>query len=101
MSSSESIEKPTGPCAACKKEGATKRCRGCLDVGVDIFFCNRECQVKHWKTHKILCGKDAALIEIFKNANSKKKVDKALGKFVKESNQIFVFVATVGKRKRM
>ncbi|GFH52357.1 hypothetical protein CTEN210_08833 [Chaetoceros tenuissimus] len=85
MSSSESIVKPTGLCAACQKEGATKRCRGCLDVGMDVFFCNRECQVKLWKTHKILCGNKAA--PIFKNANSKKKVDKALRKFLKESNQ--------------
>lgn len=85
MSSFEFTENPIGPCAACQKEGATKRCRGCLDVGVDFFFCNRDCQVKHWKTHKILCGNVAA--PIFKNANSKKQVDKALRKFLKESNQ--------------
>ena len=49
-------KKPTGPCAACNKEGAVLRCAPCRDAGVDVFFCNRECQVKQWKVHKAVCG---------------------------------------------
>ncbi|GFH44887.1 hypothetical protein CTEN210_01362 [Chaetoceros tenuissimus] len=26
-------------------------------TGVDVFFCNRDCQVKLWKTHRTVCGK--------------------------------------------
>ncbi|GFH52340.1 hypothetical protein CTEN210_08816 [Chaetoceros tenuissimus] len=53
--SSEPTVNPTNICAACQKEGATKRCRGCLDVDIETFYCSRECQVKHWKTHKTVC----------------------------------------------
>ncbi|GFH52352.1 hypothetical protein CTEN210_08827 [Chaetoceros tenuissimus] len=77
MTSSQSTKKPTGSCAACQKEGAAKRCRSCLDVGIDIFFCNRECQVMHWKTHKAFCGKSAIIVfdnKYSKNAE-KEKID--------------------------
>ncbi|GFH48325.1 hypothetical protein CTEN210_04801 [Chaetoceros tenuissimus] len=50
-------KKPIGPCAACNKEGAVLRCVPCRDAGVDVFFCDRECQVKLWKTHKLVCKK--------------------------------------------
>ncbi|GFH61354.1 hypothetical protein CTEN210_17830 [Chaetoceros tenuissimus] len=46
-----------GPCAACNKEGAVLRCAPCRVAGVDVFFCNRECQVKLWKIHKAVCKK--------------------------------------------
>ena len=62
---SKATEKPTGPCAACQKKGAAKRCRGCLDIGVDVFFCHRDCQVKHWKTHKAACGKSAIVVDLY------------------------------------
>ncbi len=48
--------KPSGKCAACHKEAASKRCVPCKNVGVDIFFCNRDCQMKAWKEHKLVCG---------------------------------------------
>ena len=57
--SSEPTVNPTSLCAACQKEGATKRCRSCLDIGIETFYCCRECQVKHWKTHKTVCRSDS------------------------------------------
>ncbi|KAG2373471.1 hypothetical protein C9374_012078 [Naegleria lovaniensis] len=40
-------------CAACGKPNATKRCGGCHGV----VYCSKECQVAHWKTHKVDCKK--------------------------------------------
>ncbi|GFH52346.1 hypothetical protein CTEN210_08822 [Chaetoceros tenuissimus] len=88
MSSVASTENPTGSCVACLKEGATKRCRGCLDIGVDVFFCNRDCQLNHWKTHKAVCGKVSASDDSTpKTASSKEKRAKSLRKAVRETNQ--------------
>ncbi|GFH52353.1 hypothetical protein CTEN210_08829 [Chaetoceros tenuissimus] len=84
---SESAEKPTGPCVACQKEGAVLRCVACRDVGIDIFFCNRECQVKLWKAHKTICGKVSASDSVPKDASSKEKRGKSLRKTLKKSNQ--------------
>ena len=40
-------------CQACGvKNQVMKRCTRCKAV----FYCSRECQVKHWQTHKFLCG---------------------------------------------
>lgn len=39
-------------CAVCKKI-STKKCSKCKLV----FYCGRECQVKHWKYHKEFCLK--------------------------------------------
>ena len=39
-----------GPCASCGKP-ATCFCGGCATVS----YCGRECQRKHWKTHKLIC----------------------------------------------
>ncbi|KAL4477620.1 hypothetical protein ABPG74_002770 [Tetrahymena malaccensis] len=39
-------------CELCKKE-ATKRCSQCKTV----WYCTRECQVAHWKDHKVSCKK--------------------------------------------
>ncbi|GFH52341.1 hypothetical protein CTEN210_08817 [Chaetoceros tenuissimus] len=69
----EGKDKPSGPCAACKKDGASRRCIPCRDVGIEIFFCNRDCQVKLWKTHKAVCGK-AATTDASKNIPSRKEV---------------------------
>ncbi|GFH53815.1 hypothetical protein CTEN210_10291 [Chaetoceros tenuissimus] len=88
MSSSTSTKNPTGPCAACEKEEATKRCRSCLDVGIDIFFCNRDCQLKHWKTHKAVCGNASTSNDFVpKITNIEEKVAKAWRKALKKSNQ--------------
>ena len=67
---------PTGPCAACQKEGALLRCVPCRDVGIDIFFCNRDCQGKLWKTHKAVCGKVSTSDDsVPKDASSKGNED--------------------------
>ena len=39
-------------CEACGKEGAAKRCSGCLES----WYCNDACPRKHWKVgHKHMC----------------------------------------------
>ena len=71
--SSKSTDKPTGPCAACQKEGASRRCIPCRDVGIDVFFCNRDCQSKLWKKHKWVCGVDSSVDEIIEGFSTKKE----------------------------
>ncbi|GFH48029.1 hypothetical protein CTEN210_04505 [Chaetoceros tenuissimus] len=71
MPSTEISENPNdGSCAACNKEGAVLQCAPCRDAGVDVFFCNSDCQVKLWKTHKDVCKKSS-------NGNPKKEVSNA------------------------
>ncbi|GFH61355.1 hypothetical protein CTEN210_17831 [Chaetoceros tenuissimus] len=67
---STTSKKPIGPCAACNKEGAVLRCAPCREAGVDVFFCNRTCQIKLWKTHKAVCKRTC-------NAKSKKEQSSA------------------------
>ena len=70
-STATTTKKPNdGSCAACNKEGAALRCAPCRDAGVDVFFCNRECQVKQWKIHKAVCKKTC-------NSNLKKEQSSA------------------------
>jgi len=38
-------------CAFCQAKDATKRCSRCKSE----WYCKRECQVKHWKDHKVFC----------------------------------------------
>jgi len=38
-------------CDWCGKPGPTKNCSGCMSY----YYCNRECQLNHWKNHKQLC----------------------------------------------
>lgn len=40
-------------CARCNSSGASQRCVRCKSS----YYCNRECQVGHWKVHKKECGK--------------------------------------------
>ena len=40
-----------GNCPVCNKV-AQNKCTGC---NAGIFYCTRECQKKHWKTHKFDC----------------------------------------------
>ncbi|GFH61356.1 hypothetical protein CTEN210_17832 [Chaetoceros tenuissimus] len=70
-----------GPCAACNKEGAVLQCVPCRDAGVNVFFCNRECQVKLWKTHKVVCKKKTC------NGDSKKEQSGASKKDKQEGNK--------------
>ena len=39
-------------CDCCGKPGPTKNCSRCLSY----YYCNRECQLKHWKDHKHHCS---------------------------------------------
>ena len=55
MPTTTTTKKPIGSCAACNKEGAVLRCAPCRVAGVDVFFCNRTCQSKGWKTHGSVC----------------------------------------------
>ncbi|KAK4203154.1 hypothetical protein QBC40DRAFT_346450 [Triangularia verruculosa] len=53
-------------CAACGKEGAANRCSRCL-IKTDehetfrVLYCGKDCQTKHWKSHKTLCKELAQL----------------------------------------
>ena len=40
------------PCAACASPRALQRCGACKLV----VYCSRECQAKHWKSHKDACA---------------------------------------------
>ncbi|GFH57264.1 hypothetical protein CTEN210_13740 [Chaetoceros tenuissimus] len=79
MPSTTNSDKPTAPCAACNKEGAVLRCVPCRDAGVDVFFCNRDCQVKLWKTHKAVCKKTSNG-DLRKEQSSANKENKQEGK---------------------
>eukprot|EP00427_Karlodinium_veneficum_P052610 CAMPEP_0169368362 /NCGR_PEP_ID=MMETSP1017-20121227/34204_1 /TAXON_ID=342587 /ORGANISM="Karlodinium micrum, Strain CCMP2283" /LENGTH=237 /DNA_ID=CAMNT_0009466549 /DNA_START=50 /DNA_END=760 /DNA_ORIENTATION=- len=43
------------PCVMCLKP-ASKQCSGCKS----FWYCDRECQRKHWRIHKMDCGKTAS-----------------------------------------
>ena len=43
-------DEDVGICPVCSKT-AENKCTACKE----IFYCNRECQKKHWKTHKFEC----------------------------------------------
>ena len=46
----EELPEDCGSCPVCGKIAETK-CTGCRQ----IYYCNRECQKKHWKKHKPEC----------------------------------------------
>jgi len=50
MASTEAI------CSFCKKTGAKMKCIPCRDVGLLITYCTKDCQAKHWKSHKKICA---------------------------------------------
>ena len=48
-------------CAKCNKtDGTLLKCGGC---NLGIYYCSKECQKAHWKTHKVDC-KFANLFDI-------------------------------------
>lgn len=63
-STSSTVNSNTTFCSYCNKPEPTNtkfnKCKGCRSVS----YCNRECQIKHWKTrpsgHKKQCKKLAA-----------------------------------------
>ena len=73
--SSSTVTDNTTFCSYCNKPEPTNkkfnRCKRCRSV----FYCNRECQIKHWKTkpngHKKQCKKLKALKALKKNKEEK------------------------------
>jgi TPR repeat protein len=71
---SSTVNSTTTFCSYCNKPEPTNtkfnKCKGCRSVS----YCNRECQIKHWKTkpngHKKQCKKLAAA---FKTSNKRKE----------------------------
>jgi TPR repeat protein len=69
---SSTVNSTTTFCSYCNKPEPTNKkfnkCKGCRSVS----YCNRECQIKHWKTkpngHKKQCKKLAAAFKNKKNA---------------------------------
>jgi hypothetical protein len=56
-------------CACCKKPADT-RCGRCHDV----FYCERECQLKHWGEHKVYCrNKERQRKEVERRLASKER----------------------------
>lgn len=51
------IFKDPARCAKCGREGATKLCSRCRSVS----YCSKDCQRKHWKSHKRTCNTKKAL----------------------------------------
>mmetsp|Transcript_37234 Transcript_37234/g.75086 ORF Transcript_37234/g.75086 Transcript_37234/m.75086 type:complete len:200 (-) Transcript_37234:277-876(-) len=47
------------PCVMCLKP-STKQCSGCRAY----WYCDRECQRKHWRNHKMECGRTKELQEM-------------------------------------
>lgn len=50
----EVISTPIQKCGQCS-EPAEKKCSNCILV----FYCTRDCQVKHWASHKSFCKTNA------------------------------------------
>uniref|UniRef100_A0A7S1SFM5 MYND-type domain-containing protein n=1 Tax=Alexandrium catenella TaxID=2925 RepID=A0A7S1SFM5_ALECA len=50
---------PAPPCVMCLKP-STKQCSGCRAY----WYCDRECQRKHWRNHKLECGRTKELQEM-------------------------------------
>ena len=53
---------PVTPCDYCEAEGAMLRCSQCHC----FYYCNQECQKKHWNTHKADCKALHARFELSK-----------------------------------
>jgi len=50
-SGGDELEKLQSDCVFCGASGARQKCANCLIV----YYCSRECQVAHWKVHKVIC----------------------------------------------
>jgi len=50
MGGSEELPEDSGACPTCGKI-ATIKCTACKNV----YYCNKNCQKKDWKTHRPLC----------------------------------------------
>lgn len=65
MGGIEEIPEDSGPCPPCGKIATTK-CTGCKNV----YYCNRTCQKKDWKTHKPSCKMLPYKVGIIQNISS-------------------------------
>ena len=39
-------------CDFCGADGPVLRCSGCMEIRVEVRYCNKECQMAGWKSHK-------------------------------------------------
>eukprot|EP01091_Cochliopodium_minus_P007187 TRINITY_DN17108_c0_g1_i1.p1 TRINITY_DN17108_c0_g1~~TRINITY_DN17108_c0_g1_i1.p1 ORF type:complete len:208 (+),score=38.99 TRINITY_DN17108_c0_g1_i1:90-713(+) len=46
-------------CDSCNKPEPSKKCSRCTRA----YYCNRECQVSHWKEHKATCNQQVKILE--------------------------------------
>ena len=53
MGNTDKIRACCGCCNQVEGDVIFKRCNGCKRV----FYCSKECQRKHWKSHKVRCKK--------------------------------------------
>ena len=102
-STATTTKKPNdGPCTACNKEGAVLRCVPCRDAGVDVLFCNRECQVKQWKIHKTVCKKTSTTDSKKEQSSADKETKEEMMKRLQERDELcyncFISKAAFGSK---
>ena len=57
--SAATTEPVVAKCAACGVQNPHLRCSACKETAcINVLYCTKECQVKHWKTHKKVCCKN-------------------------------------------
>ena len=45
-------------CDFCGRAGPVLRCSGCMEIRIEVRYCNKECQLAGWKKHKKAgCGR--------------------------------------------
>jgi hypothetical protein len=62
-------------CSFCQKENSLMKCSVCLNS----YYCSKECQIKHWKTHKVHCKKEKFFGKIPDGQSDLEERDKKTG----------------------
>ena len=91
------MEDPT--CGSCGK-AASQRCRQCKSE----WYCSKECQIKRWNTHKIMCKKLALINESelkYKKESeaAKKDITPANKENINNNNKIIIQEITKNEEK--